>query len=354
MKNFYQSKKEEFHTNMNTYLHGQDLHFIPKLTKQLISNEGGRKTLERKIMDQIQEINNNEDAHKINYLTVMILGKTGTGKSTLVNNMLKLEGSKKAKTGMGKRITIKTTTYKSKVVPFLRLVDTVGIELEKAHDVDHLGREASKFIKKQIALNNVNDFVHCIWYCISSTRFEGPEVELVNNLINTVNSSKIPLIIVMNQSVDIVQIEEMRKKIKNENFENIIDILAEKKISHGNVEIKSYGLDKLMNLTLKLCKSAFDMDMKQVMIKNLNKEIKNNLFSNHKNIKIEIIEAMKFDTVKNKQANQNFEKYINDIYYYIIFYFLDGKKIGSDSSKLIKDSDFNKHRRNFFIFCFIY
>lgn len=56
--------------------------------------------------------------------------------------------------------------------------------------------------------------MHCIWYCISSNRFEGPEVELVNNLINTVESSKIPLIIVMTQSDNIIKIKGMKEKIK--------------------------------------------------------------------------------------------------------------------------------------------
>lgn len=157
IKMFYQSKKEEFHTNMNSYLNGQNLHFIPMLTKQIISNEGGRETLKLKIMEKIQEIYNNEDVHTINYLTVMIIGKTGTGKSTLVNNMLKLKGGKKAKTGWGDRITTETTIYKNKEVPYIRLVDTVGIELSGGFDAINIGIEASNFIKNQISLNNVND-----------------------------------------------------------------------------------------------------------------------------------------------------------------------------------------------------
>ena len=60
---------------------------------------------------------------------------------------------------------------------------------------------------------------------------------------------------------------------------------------------------------------------------------------------------MKYDIVKNEQANHNLEQYINNIYYYIIFYFLNNNKLGNDSSKLIRDCDFNKHRRNFFLFC---
>ena len=80
LKMFYNSKKEEFHTNMTLYLNGQNLNFIPMLTKQIISYEGGRETLELKIREQIQDIYNNEDIHTIDHLTVMILGKIGTGK----------------------------------------------------------------------------------------------------------------------------------------------------------------------------------------------------------------------------------------------------------------------------------
>mgnify|MGYP002870116423 CR=1 FL=1 len=111
--------------------------------------------------------------------------------------MLKLKGRDQAETGWVDRTTIVTKIYKSKEVPYIRLVDTAGIELSGGFDITGVGIEASNFIQNQIALNNVNDFVHCIWYCISSNKFEGPEVELVNNLISTVGSSKIPLIIVI-------------------------------------------------------------------------------------------------------------------------------------------------------------
>ena len=127
LKLFYHSKKEEFHANMTSYLNGQNLHFIPMLTKQIISNEGGRETLELKIKEQIQDIHNNEKVHVIDYLTVMIIGKIGTGKSTLVNNMLKLKGRNKAATGLVDRTTTVTKIYKSKEVPYIRLVDKLEL-----------------------------------------------------------------------------------------------------------------------------------------------------------------------------------------------------------------------------------
>lgn len=125
--------------------------------------------------------------------------------------MLKLKGSERAETGLVDIMTQKTQAYKSKRVPYIQLVDTRGIELNQAFDVDKIGMEATKFIKRQIEANNVNDFVHCIWYCISSNRFQGEEIKLVNNLINTVES-KIPLIIVMTQADNQEKKEGMKKK----------------------------------------------------------------------------------------------------------------------------------------------
>ena len=69
---------------MNMYLEKQNLNFITLLTRQIISNEGGREKLESSIKAEIQKISNNKDSEKIEYLTVMIIGQTGTGKSTLV------------------------------------------------------------------------------------------------------------------------------------------------------------------------------------------------------------------------------------------------------------------------------
>ena len=151
--------------------------------------------------------------------------------------------------------------------------------------------EAASFIKKQIKANNVNDFVHCIWYCISSNRFQGVEIDLVKKLIDTVESSKIPLIIVMTQADNQEKIEGMKKNIrlKGKNFENVIAVLAEEIKVPSGITIPAYGLDKLTKLTIEICKGAFEADMKQVMIKNLKEKIKKTLFSDNAKIKEDII-----------------------------------------------------------------
>ena len=347
---FYKKKKDDFKNDMTSYLQEQNINFITMLTNQIIANEGGRNFFEQKIRDEVQDIYNNEDDSKINYLTIMILGITGTGKSCLVNNIL-YNGKEVAKEGYTQRVTKQRRIYSSKEVPYIRLVDTVGIELKEEFNPNTVGFQAKEFIQNQIKKNNVNDFVHCIWYCVNSTRFQEEEKKLVRKIVSTVESSKIPLIIVLTQSVDAGRVKVMTNDIKNEKFEDVIDIIAKEVPVRNGIFIPAYGLDKLIQLTLKKCKEALNMEMKKVMISNLKERIKNNIFIDNKSNKELIMYKMMSDIVKNDIGSQNFDDYINRIYSYYIIYFLHKEKMEKKSSLLIKQGDFNRHKNNFFLHC---
>ena len=94
--------------------------------------------------------------------------------------------------------------------------------------------------------------------------------------------------------------------------------------------------------------------MKTVMMKNVTKHIKMNLIENNSKIKSLIIRAMMSDTIDKDLANKDFDGYINDIYYYNVYYFLNQNTMGNNSNSLIKKSDFNRHKTNFFAFCHNY
>lgn len=56
------------------------------------------------------------------HLNIVLAGKTGFGKSTLLNQFLCLNNSKWAKTGKGKPITLgKPQAYESDLIPAFRL-----------------------------------------------------------------------------------------------------------------------------------------------------------------------------------------------------------------------------------------
>ena len=155
----------------------------------------------------------------------------------------------------------------------------------------------------------------------------------------------------MTQSQNLDRTKTMINDIKNQNFDDVIDIIAKDITSRGGNITHAYNLDKLIELTLKKCKGALNMEMKNVMIKNSKERIINNIFSENKSNKNLIMYKMMKDTVKNDIANQNFDDYVNKIYSYYNTYFLQKDIMENKSSSLIKQGDFNRHKNNFQLNC---
>ena len=78
----------------------------------------------------------------------MLVGKSGVGKSTLINNMLKIkEASKKAEIGIGNFQTTEIKAYYNEDLPYLRLIDTRGIELNIKYGAEAIMKDAQNYIK---------------------------------------------------------------------------------------------------------------------------------------------------------------------------------------------------------------
>ena len=61
------------------------------MTKQILINEDGRNNFDSKIKKEINLLKQEKNFLLIDYLTIMILGLTGVGKSTMVKFFIKIK-----------------------------------------------------------------------------------------------------------------------------------------------------------------------------------------------------------------------------------------------------------------------
>ena len=163
------------------------------------------------------------------------------------------------------------------------------------------------------------------------------------------SSCKIPVIIVLTKAFHIDRSRRIKDYLKRQTFEDVIDIVA-KPVDHGEGIIsRSYGLDKLVELTIKKCQTSFDG--KKVYMEQLTKYINNNLYKKNTEIKTRINKLIKSDVVNKDLAKKYLDGIINDIYYYNVCYFLGKNSLSSESNSLIKESQFNIYKNNFFVYC---
>lgn len=197
----------------------------------------------QQIMDAIQNTRKN----MVN-LNVMVLGKTGAGKSTLINNVF---SENLAETGTGKPITSKIREYSKADFP-LRIYDTPGLELGGENAIDNLLKEVSGVIENGVKTGDINQAIHCIWYCVStpSHRFEEAEKEFIEKFLNTTASYSVPVVLVLTQSFSRKDTQALRDEIVKENMRvaQIIPVLSSD-FEVGEFVIRSFGLDRLIEVT---------------------------------------------------------------------------------------------------------
>ena len=91
-----------------------------------------------------------------------IFGKTGVGKSTLINAIF---GEDVAPTGIGEPVTMDEHLYLHHA-GFLGLLDTRGLEI--GMDTETLIAELGAYVKR-MRENPLSEQIHVAWYCIRAT-----------------------------------------------------------------------------------------------------------------------------------------------------------------------------------------
>jgi len=200
--------------------------------------------------DKIAQDAINAIADKIKNLTtlnIIVAGKTGVGKSTLINSVFR---EKLAETGMGKPVTDHMRKITKKGIP-LSIYDTRGFELGKEVQTE-VKKEVIDTISKGLATQDINKAIHCIWYCINtaSNRVEPEEIEWLKELSKDNQITQVPIIIVLTQSFSKKKADEMRKMLLDENLDvvQVIPVLAEDYEIDDEYVAKAYGLDVLIKV----------------------------------------------------------------------------------------------------------
>ena len=183
----------------------------------------------------------------LNTLNIIVAGKTGVGKSTLINAVFK---EHLADTGIGKPVTTHMRKITKKGVP-LAIYDTRGFELGKEVQLE-VKKEVMDTISKGLATQDINKAIHCIWYCINtaSNRIEPEEIEWIRELSMDNQITQVPIVVVLTQSFSKKKAQEMRQILLNENLDivQVIPVLAEDYEIEDLGIAKSYGLDVLIKV----------------------------------------------------------------------------------------------------------
>ncbi|MFB2979151.1 GTPase family protein [Microseira sp. BLCC-F43] len=177
---------------------------------------------------------------------IAVIGRTGAGKSTLINAVF---GGELAKTGTGLPVSDAFIRYPKddRKVPVV-IYDSAGYEMTKEekfkNDVfEFFDQKKSEPIDKQI---------HLVWYVIHAglKRFEYFDAQIIQAL----KQRGLPLIVILSQTdlARAVEIYEIEKTIKNYQSEYKLDKLAILQISANPIIGEPFGVKELVNKTIDL------------------------------------------------------------------------------------------------------
>ena len=292
-----------------------------------------------KLIDKIIEYIKNE-SEKImetyfknsKHFNILLLGKTGVGKSTLINGTFDFAENEKAKTGVGEPITKEYGEYVSDRRKGLRLIDSQGIEL-KGKNIESVFDSAKKLIEEKAREGDPDKLIHCIWYCFKSSglRFENCEKEFLTLLMNQYDNNNLPIIIVITQNYIAEDTEIMIDYLKKE-FQNrdiiIMPVVAEKKnigSKKNELIVKKDGIEELITESFEKSQKAVlpavmkSIKEKIIQIFSQNMENKKNKLKND----IKIVIKKKLKKIKENDQIENSISKILTIFSKVLEMFFD-------------------------------
>ena len=187
-------------------------------------------------------------------VNIMLSGKTGVGKSTLVNAIF---GEHLAETGIGAPLTQHIQLYEKDGVP-LRVYDVEGLVLDAAVN-KRVCSEVKSLVRASRKTETTSDDIHLMWYCVASPghKLEQYEIDFMNDLANSLD-----VVLVLTQSFDEEETRELMSHIETKRQEGalhikaIVPLLAMDKQMQGLGVKTNFGLEELADLSYEMLPDA--------------------------------------------------------------------------------------------------
>ena len=206
----------------------------------------------------VNEFNIKDNKVLIEHINFIIIGKTGVGKSTFINESLLLPEGKRAKAGIGQSVTDKSAVYESDKLKMVRMWDTQGLDYKISQEF--ILNEVKRIVENGLK-QGPDHYINIILYCVLGEKFQEEDGQLIYEIMKLYPSDNLPVIITQLQAYFIKRAKKMEGKIREILSKyldksivdkiQIRDIVA--KEERGEIEVfKARGIPELLKLSVEL------------------------------------------------------------------------------------------------------
>lgn len=206
----------------------------------------------------------NDKIKNLKTLNIMVVGKSGVGKSTLINSLFR---GNFAETGLGRPVTSEIRKKVKKDYP-LAIYDTPGFELSSGQQ-NKVKDEILDIISEGFASKDINDAIHCIWYCVNvggNRTFDESEINWLKEFTSENKATQVPIIVVLTQAIPKKKAAEMKNHVEKENLDivKVVPVLAKDMDFDEEYIARAYGLDQLIDVMAEVLPNELQSTLQNV------------------------------------------------------------------------------------------